>query len=199
MKMMIPASSAKPDFETILIAHLRRYPMMQVADIYKLVHQASLGSEHANRDQIAAQRWLEQELAQLGEGPEEPLNDPISPGGHILRIHLRPFLAEGGNPGSLLEAFLRTANEFQGSLAELQACWAEVSWLAAKGCLPFGIAEVQDFGQSMAAQGYPAVHHSAAYTAAYRPAYRVVAVEFWSKSSRVLQHGKYTGDQKRGE
>jgi len=37
-------------FQQILTDHLARYPLMRVEDIYKLVHQASLGSEHAVSD-----------------------------------------------------------------------------------------------------------------------------------------------------
>ena len=177
-KMTNLVNASKTDFGMLLMEHLRRYPAMQLPDIYKLAHQASLGSEHAIKDHAAAQRWLDQELSQLGEGSAEPVPDPISPDGRILRLHLRPFLAQGGDPGLLLKAFLRTANEFRGSLAELQAHWTDVERLAVEGCLPFTHAEVQEYGCSLAAQGYPAVHHSAAYAAAYSPAYRVVAIDF---------------------
>ena len=167
-------------FRAILLANYRRYPAMQLVDVYKLIHQASLGSEHAVSDQAAAQRWLDQELAGLGSGPDDLLLDPIAPGGTILRIHLRPFLAQGGDPDELLQAFIRTANAFQGSVEVLKSYWADVIRLAGAGELPFSPTEALAFGQEMASLNYPAAHHSRDYRKAYQPAYRVVAREFWS-------------------
>lgn len=164
----------------IIFSHVHRYPAMQLVDVYKLAHQASLGSEHAVSDKAAAQRWLAQELAGLDPGPDEPLPDPISPDGLLLRIHLRPFLAQDGDLDALIEAFVRTANEFRGSVAALESFWAEVVSLVRSGDLPFSPAEAQEFGKQMASKGYPAAHHSIIFRTSYHPAYRVVAREFWS-------------------
>ena len=170
-------AAAQEGFVELVVRHLARYPAMQLEDVYKLAHQACLGSEHAVPDRAHAERWLERELAQLGDGPPEPTIDPIAPDGRIVRVHLRPFLAGGGDVAKLLEAFVRTANEFRGSSEWLVSCWAGVEAMVAAGVLPFAGADARAFGRRMAAAGYPAVHHSAAYAAAYRPAYRVVARE----------------------
>jgi hypothetical protein len=151
---------------------------MQVEDVYKLAHQACLGSEHAVGERAQAERWLERELEQLGDGPHEPTIDPISPDGRIGRVHLRPYLAGGGDATDLLDAFVRTANGFRGSHERLRSSWATVEALAADGSLPFSRADAEAFGRSADAAGFPAVHHSPAYGAAYRPAYRVVARAF---------------------
>lgn len=171
-------------FQAILTHHVTRYPAMRLEDVYKLVHQAALGSEHAVSDWGAAQRWLEQELAGLGEGPAEPLLDPISPDACILRVHLWPFVASSGDVAQLLEAFVRTASEYRGSTAQLQVYWTNVEEMAATGRLPFQQADVQDYWRQMELMGYPAAHHSAVYKATYRPAYRVVAYEFLPETWR---------------
>ncbi len=176
-------AAAREGFAAIVLRHLARYPAMQLEDVYKLAHQACLGSEHAVPDRAHAERWLERELAHLGDGPPEPTIDPVAPDGRILRVHLRPFLAGGGNAPELLDAFVRTANGFRGSTERLVACWAGVEALAAAGALPYGGADAAAFGWRMADAGYPAVHHSAAYGAAYRPAYRVVAREFLPRAA----------------
>ncbi|MBW6455119.1 MAG: hypothetical protein K0A98_04465 [Trueperaceae bacterium] len=176
---MTSASMGPRDgFAAIALRHLARYPVMQVEDAYKLAHQACLGSEHAVRDRAQAERWLEREFAQLGDGPQEPTVDPISPDGRIVRVHLRPFLAGGGDATDLLDAFVHTANGFRGSPERLRSCWATVEALAADGSLPFSRADAEAFGRRADAAGFPAVHHSAAYGAAYRPAYRLVARAF---------------------
>jgi len=159
--------------ETVLQSHLSRYPAMQVQDVYKLVHQASMGSEHAVPNPESARKWLTRELAKMGQGPLEPLIDPISADGEIVRIHLRPYVATGHDPDSLLEAFIRTANEYRGEIRLL-----EEYWQAAVNTAKFPLAEMDEFFRSVKAQNYPAVHHSREYEKSYRPAYRVVARAF---------------------
>ena len=156
-------------FETILRNHLVRYPAMQVQDVYKLIHQAALGSEHAIADPESARKWLERELAGMGVDSEEVTIDPISPDGQIVRVHLRPFVAQGGVPEALLDAFIRTANEFRGNQNALESYWK-----IATGIMHFSHEEMDEFIGPLRAQNYPAVHHSEAYEHAYRPAYRVI-------------------------
>jgi len=161
--------------ETILRSHLSRYPAMQIQDLYKLLHQAAMGSEHAVTNPASARNWLKRELAEMGEGPTEPLIAPISADGRIARIHLRPFVAAGYDPDLLLEAFIRTANEFHGDVLLL-----EQYWQAAIATAKFPAAEMEEFIRSMKEQNYPAMHHSSEYEKLYRPAYRVVALVFCS-------------------
>ncbi len=153
--------------ESILKSHLIRYPDMQIQDFYKLIHQAIMGSGHAVTDPEGARLWLERELVEMGDGIPEPPLDPISADGQMARVHLRPFLAQGGDPQKLLSAFLRTANEFHGDEAILKSEWDIATRMEI-----FPPAAMDDFIQNL--QGYPAVHHSALYTQRYRPAYRVV-------------------------
>ncbi len=177
--------SGQSNFQMIVARHIARYPAMRLEDVYKLAHQACLGSEHAVPDKAHAQRWLERELAQLSDGPPEPMLDPISPDASILRVHFRPFLSGGGDPVRLVEAFVRTANEYRGCTAQLRSCWASVEGMAAAGHLPFLRTDAQAYWHRIEANGYPAVRHSAVYEAAYRPAYRVVAREFLPESLRA--------------
>jgi len=161
----------------ILLAHLARYPLMQPVDLYKLLHQAAMGSEHAAPDEAAARAWLQRELRSLGEGPGDPLIDPISPGGEIVRVHLRPHLAAGYEPERLLEAFLRTGREYRGSTERL-AEWGRLAvQMAEAGRLPFG-REMRALLEERTAQGFGSAHHSRQYGESYRPAYRVVAAAF---------------------
>jgi len=157
--------------ESVVSAHLVRYPDMQIQDVYKLLHQATMGSGHAVTDPESARRWLERELAEMGDGIPEPLIDPISADGQMARVHLRPYLAQGGNPQKLLSAFIHTANEFHGDEAVLKQEWDIATHIEI-----FPPAEMDDFIQKL--QGYPAVHHSAIFTQRYRPAYRVILQKY---------------------
>ncbi len=162
----------------ILTAQYRRYPHLQIVDLYKLLHQGCLGSEHAVADEAGVRAWLERELATMGSGPEETLLDDISPSGEIVRVHLRPYVAAGRDPEVLLAAFLRTAREYRGSADRLQWCGQVAERMAAGGLLPFPPAQIGEFWRRMAQQGFPAAHHSPVYERLYRPAYRVVARAF---------------------
>jgi len=126
---------------------------------------------------VAAQ-WLEKELADLGPGPDEPVIDPIASDGRIVRVHLRAFVQHKGDTARLAQAFVQTANTYHGSREVLAAAWKQVTELAEAGGLPFTADAARKFGQAMAANGYPAAHHSEKFRQLYHPAYRVIAREF---------------------
>lgn len=151
---------------------------MKVQDLYKLLHQAALGSEHAVRDEQAAHNWLEHELEEMGAGPDDPLFDPISPDGQILRVHLRPYLQAGNDPEKLLQAFIQTANDWHGSLENLKEYGTVAAQLTQTGMKSIQPEEIKTFFAKMESQGFPAVHHSEVYRNLYRPAYRVVARQY---------------------
>lgn len=162
---------------TLLGAHLQRYPQMQLADVYKLLHQAAMGPEHAVSDPAQALERLRAEAAALAPGPADPRIDPISPDGRLVRVHLRAYVAGGGAIEKLAEAFVQTAASVtpaQDKLAKFCGCLGD---FAATGAIPFAREEVERFFGDLAARGYPVLHHSTVYREAYRPAYRVVAVE----------------------
>lgn len=160
-------------FESILRSHLTRYPDMQIQDVYKLALQAAMGSEHAAADPESAHKWIEREIAGMGDGPSEPVVDPISPDGEIVRVHLRPYVLSGGSIEKLVEAFIRTAREQRGDTALLENYWAIAVRLDS-----FPVTDMNNFFQPMKAENYPAVHHSSEFKKAYSPAYRVIAQKF---------------------
>ena len=162
-------------FEEILQSHFMRYPAMQIQDVYKLTHQAALGSEHAISNPEAAYAWLERELSEMGDGKIESVIDPLSPDGEIIRIHLRPFLATGKSPKILFDAFLRTAKEYRGNVNTLDQYWKSAINMG-----HFPVTAMDEFMQPLKAQDYPAGHHSDDYKKLYRPAYRVVWQKFFS-------------------
>lgn len=167
-------------FQTVLKRHFARYPRMQIDDAYKLIHQACLGSQHLISDIAQADAQLARELAALTEGPPEPTIDPISPDRRIVRVHLRPYMSNGGDPDSLIQAFVRTANEFEGSIDQLRAYWRWFGEDVMSGRLALAGEPLREFSARMETLDYPAVHHSEAYRAAYRPAYRVIVRDFLS-------------------
>jgi hypothetical protein len=160
----------------LLRAHLARYPVMQPADAYKLLHQATLGSEHAIPSRALAEQWLAREIATLPPGPPELLVDTLGTGGRFARVHLRPFLAAGGVPDSLLSAFVLTASTAARDTTQLACALDAVRAMVARGETGWSADSVEQLFRDAALAGYPAMHHSKAFEAAYHPAYRVVSV-----------------------
>jgi hypothetical protein len=167
-----------PDLGVILADHARRYPLMLVADLYKLLHQAALGSAHAVRDEQAAFDSLQREVSAMGAGPADPLMDPLSPDGQILRVHLRPYMQAGKNLETLLQAFIRTAAEWQGSIIRLKEYGAIAARVPESWTGAIQKKEIEAYFATQESQGFPCVHHSKEYEKLYRPAYRVVARQF---------------------
>ena len=160
--------------EAIIKSHLARYPVMEIQDVYKLIHQATMGSGHAVSNPEMTRLWLENEVGELDyppDVPNEPMLDPISADKQILRVHLRPFISQGGNLQRLLAAFIRTANEYHGDQRLLRSEWDSASRLNI-----FPVSAMEDFIQDLS--GYPAVSHSKSYVQHYHPAYRVVIGEY---------------------
>lgn len=168
----------KHRFGEIVRSNISRYPLAQIEDLYKLCHQAALGSEHAVQDTSAAREWLLRELDELDKSTKEPLIDEISADGKIVRVHLRPYLARGEQPESLLQAFVRTANQYQGSTQRLAQYLQIVEQMVENGEIQLQLGSLRSFIEEMRAAGYPAVHHSPQYTEAYKPSYRVIARQF---------------------
>jgi hypothetical protein len=162
----------------LLSQHFARYPRMQLDDIYKLLHQAALGPGHAVNDADVARAWLEKEAAELGAGPVEPEKDVISPDGKLVRVHLRSWVTAGRSLDDLNRAFVETANSYPPSRERLEKFCGCLGDLAAAGGIPFAQEEVAQYFDRIAQASYPVVHHSKTYTDAYKPAYRVVAIDY---------------------
>ena len=160
-------------FVRVVERHAARYPFMRVQDMYKLVHQAAMGSAHA-ADSLAAVKMLTYEIRTLRGDNQEPMCDPVSPSGDLVRVHLRAFDISGEDLEELAEAFGATIVSVQGSVDRLERYWGYAESAAADGRLPFTVEELQAYFAERAKEGHPAVHHSHRFRTLYRPAYRVI-------------------------
>jgi hypothetical protein len=161
----------------LLAHHFQRYPRMELVDVYKLLHQAAMGPGHAVDDPGSVRDKLEAEASHLGEGPDDPIADTISPDGRLARIHLRPYFDAGHSASVLVEAFVQTGNSYPAAPEKLEKFCACLGELAAAGGIPFPRDQVERYVQVIASLDYPVVHHSDAYRDAYHPAYRLAALD----------------------
>lgn len=173
--LAVVARADPKDFLPLVRAHAERHPLLEAQDIYKFLFQACLGAEHAAPDEAGALAWLEREIATMGPGPTEPMTEALTPDGSLVRVHLRPFVARGGDVKQLARAFRATAQRTFGSREDLAHAWQAVVELENAGALALDPSEVREFGERMRAAGFGPVRHSERFRAEYRPAYRVVA------------------------
>ncbi len=161
----------------LIQTHIQRYPASEIMDVYKLLHQATFGPGHLIASKKNAREWLEREAELLTPSAREPLVERIHPDGDIVRVHLRPYLARGAKLKLLLDAFVRSAGQVQGDLDLMARRWSFfVGKCHADGALAgrFDVEGALLFGRIRARENWPAMHHSPAYVAAYKPYYRVL-------------------------
>lgn len=161
----------------VLQAQLRRYPAMHIEDVYKLVHQAAFGNGHLITDAAEARGYLLSELDSVPADAREPLVEALSPDGSVVRVNLRPFKARGVDPQLLVDAMLASAPRLGPRPEAFDKWWQEIVEAASRGVISFDPVALRSFAASKKAEGYPAIHHSAAYESRYHPAYRVVLRE----------------------
>jgi len=173
-----PPVPAPREQAAALAQELRLHPDAAADDAYKFLHQGVFGPGHAIADRQSAARALETEVAGLPPASvADPLCQPLGGPTPMARIHLRPFLAAGGDIAALLDVFVASAAVAAGTAADMDAALeAAVASLAKGG--EWGLAgELEGMAKGLAAGAYPAVSHSERYRKSYQPAYRVVALE----------------------
>ena len=168
----------KNKYQQILTTNFERYPLLEVQDLYKFVYQGARGSEHAVVNPVQTLNWLEDEVENLAEGPVEPVIDPISADGRVVRVNLRPYVEEGGSLTALNTAFIQTAKEYKSEEIKLDQFWSLAERMVEEGEFGLSVRVLQSFFAKMKAQRFPAVHHSKAYKTSYNPAYRVIVLDF---------------------
>jgi plasmid stabilization system protein ParE len=163
---------------TIISHHLDRYPGLAVTDLYKLIYQAAMGSEHAVADADQAERRLRAEAESMAPMPTDaPMTDPVSPDHRLVRVHLHPYLARGGRIADLARAFIQTSRTFKPSVRLLSTYWNWTAAMAHGDDWEISADQLVRFGEKQRKADYPSVHHSAQYRRLYQPAYRVVLTD----------------------
>ena len=156
--------------------------MLRARDFYKLIHQGVYGPGHIISSAAAAHKALVCELAALqvrspkdkGRMSESKL-ETVDPVGRLVRVNLRPLFGQGGSTDTewLVSAMVESAWRVKGDPEQMKRrLAAAVRWCRTN--LPRQAAELERMAAWTEESGFPAFHHSSAYTKAYRPAYRVI-------------------------
>lgn len=172
------AQKTETTIESLIKNQFAKYPKMEARDLYKFLHQAALGSEHAVKDTNAVKKWMINEIAGLDTTLINDLIEPLSPDGNLVRVNLRPFLKNKDNPDELLKAFISTANKHRGSKDTLVQYLNLAKELIKRKEIPVDETMFTALVNELEKSGFPAIHHSTIYEKTYKPAYRVVSKKY---------------------
>lgn len=142
--------------------HCQHYPLMEPQDVVKLYFQAYLGCGHLLGPEELVARRISDEEATLTPAADEPLYEPLGP--DYVRLNLRRAMAEGISP--LWIARMMKFSPQEKSIGRK----AIVNALAALDDLA-----IDQVAQRLIDEPDWLPSHTAAYHAAYAPAYRVIS------------------------
>ena len=158
------------ELRAILIAHAKRYPLMQPTDAVKLIYQNEFGGGHLIRDEEACLNYLRQEYASVEKDSSVPLYEDIGNG--IVRVNLAAVKEE--DLEQLGQDFIASAAKHKGTLDSFLNKLEVLQTLTTEGGFAFDLDALNTYLSEYEAAGYPAVSHSEQYRQAYKPSYRVI-------------------------
>lgn len=156
------------------------YPEARLQDIYKSFYQDHFGPGHLIKDTAMVRHYLFSELA------ENDVSYPIyyeSTGreGRFVRVFLSAVADSLVSVEELLDAFVRSANEFKEPQTDWVTEWAEIVRTIRENEIYVEGFEEDEPALTEAAKNHQAMHHSRAYNAAYHPHYRIVRRDIFEK------------------
>jgi len=160
------------DLKQLLKVHYEQFPQMEIQDAAKFLHQSYMGPGHLIYDKEAALHRLESEWDALSDDYSSEVGIPI--GNRLFRLNLNYCKVNSLSARTLFSMFSQTAKTWNPDRALLEKS------LDLLYSIPFPEKEVQLFLQEYRTAGCPMVSHSEKYRSCYRPAYRIVHMEYVS-------------------
>ena len=105
----------------LLVGHINRYPQMEIQDVYKLLYQGAMGSEHFLDSFDEFEKDLVNEWDRIEQNDNIPIWENIRPDGQIVRFYLAPFKARGGQAARLLTLCYWSSTLLEGDIEDLKA------------------------------------------------------------------------------
>ena len=176
-----------------LLRHCEQYPLLQVQDVFKFIHQSAFGCEHLVTDLAAVTDYIKKEADENRQAVSEI--EPLD--GDFCRVHLG-CLADGIAPETLGQLFYLSAQKSENGTTAAQEKIKALLSLTEEQKVPFSVAEIQSFASGWQQNGFCALRHSESFRKAYAPAYRVIKKEYafflplFAEIDRRLQHGSCT-------
>ena len=160
--------------ELLWIGHCQSYPLLELRDLFKFLHQSAFGCGHMVSSCEQAVRGIKDEAAAMTDGSPSGV-EPLD--GDYCRVPLI-LLSQGLSPDTLGKLFFLSAREEKGGREALEHKLTLCEALISEGKLPFALDDFRREREVWAQNGYGALRHSNTFRTAYRPAYRVLHKEY---------------------
>lgn len=174
-----------------ILNQLRRYPEMEIRDLFKFLHQSTFGCGHLIESPAAAANYLRREMADcppLLYSPIEELD------GDFCRVHVDYLRNLGISPDTFAKLFALAAALPCGTCADLEEKLDVALKMAEAGEFPFPAQGLSDAIHVWKKNGYSAQHHSERFRQEYSPAYRVLANQHVSYLPLLAQIDRLMGE-----
>jgi hypothetical protein len=158
----------------LLTEHYKKYPLLQIQDIFKFLHQSVFGCSHLVTSSEEARKGIEEELKTVS--PDAPF-EPEQLDGRFCRLPLA-YINHGLDVKTFSAMFFLSAKEESDGEEALTEKLEITRDLITEGILPFDAAEFDSAVALWREQGFPAVRHSDRFKDAYSPAYRVISMGY---------------------
>jgi hypothetical protein len=167
-----------PDVEPLILEHMMLRPLARTQDIYKLLYQGVFGVGHI----VSERTWdiLVEEAGRISltDHSEDPLIEPVSPDGSMVRVNLRQYINGGGDLETLYKVMVESGKH-QGEEEVFLDYWSQYKKLVGDGLFSASKEEIEALDELIQSEGVKPRHHTEQYREAYYPAYRVVSMEIF--------------------
>ena len=160
-------------FIDVINYHIRRYPALEVQDIYKLLYQAANGPRHYINKEFDInefyRQWNEAKLL-VGQPPLEP----ISSDGKLVRANFAPLRDAGVHPDDVLNAAMLSVEAYIPRPSLLIQWWRDLGDLIRNKIVNLSMREYNTLNDNFQKWGFVPLPHSETYKKIYHPAYIVI-------------------------
>ncbi len=156
-----------------IIRHYKKYPKLEIIDLFKYLYQSSFGCEHHISSPERVLEYINSELTKVEK--QEWMVDALD--GNYSRVHLSSVM-NNLTPEILAKYFSMSAKNEQNGKAALIKKVNVARDMIKEGLLPFSISDFDLMLDKWQKADYPPIHHSDSFRREYAPAYRVIANDF---------------------
>lgn len=160
-----------------ILEHLKKYPLMEIQDIIKLIYQSEFGGGHMISNSSESLDRLYKECMRLSPTPPGLPVTYENIGHQLGRLYLNG-IGNHLNLATVNRFFVNTANQVHSDKTAFIQRLDKLVTLCEQGELPLEAGRVREYVEDYKKAGCPMMHHSQAYRKAYAPAYRVISEDY---------------------
>ncbi len=161
----------------LIFYHLKRYPAMELEDVYKLLYQSVMGPSHILQNKESAYSYLKREFESHDDNYETKLYVDISLDHDLVRLNI-PLFRKEGSFDALFDMMLETQKKVRHDKEMLKCYWIELGLLInEKNFEQFTPDTWNKLNKILLENDFPHLSHSKSYKNLYKPSYRIVLRE----------------------